>query len=79
MAPKEKVIIHCMDCEQDGLFEMWTDINAKNDKVQKKKAFIRQAITIHLSILPLHALCGPSYAVPLSGSRAYDPVRHDGP
>ena len=36
MAPKEKVIIRCMDCEQDGIYEMWTDINAKNDKVQKK-------------------------------------------
>lgn len=37
MAPKERVIIHCMDCEQDGLFEMWTDINSKTDKVQKKR------------------------------------------
>ena len=36
MGSKEKIIIHCMDCEKDGLFDMWSDINAEKDPIQKE-------------------------------------------
>ena len=65
MAQREKVIIRCMDCEKDGLYEMWNDINSKTNQEQKKQLL---SFTIHLPALPFHALCGPSYAVLLSGS-----------
>lgn len=37
MAQKEKVIIRCMDCEQDGLYEMWNDINSKTNIEQNEQ------------------------------------------
>ena len=44
MAQREKVIIRCMDCEKDGLYEMWNDINSKTNQEQKK-----QLLSGHLS------------------------------
>ena len=44
MAQREKVIIRCMDCEKDGLYEMWNDINSKTNQKQKK-----QLLSGHLS------------------------------
>ena len=44
MGQREKVIIRCMDCEKDGLYEMWNDINSKTNQEQKK-----QLLSGHLS------------------------------
>ena len=49
MAQREKVIIRCMDCEKDGLYEMWNDINSKTNQEQKK-----QLLSGHLSQYIFH-------------------------